>query len=259
LVAVPLPKRAVIMYSSKARSNPKPGEYREPTVRFAIVGNPRTGSSHLVSLLDSHPDVACWNDEIFDEGEAFEKSECRDPKDFLNNHVFKVNSIAVGIKLLWDALNRLEQPWGLLREMDMRIIHTYRANALDSFISYKLASINKAFTSWYSEYKTLHGEYKTRQFEADFKEALEWFKQTEDHDTEIQRRSFEENVPRLSVEYNELCRSQDNLLEYLGVSKAPLESRLKKQRSGTQSEIITNYAELKERFRGSPWAKYFED
>jgi LPS sulfotransferase NodH len=240
------------MYSRKARSHPHSGAFREPTVRFAIVGNPRCGSSHLVSLLDSHPAVACWDDEIFDEGQLFEKSEYRDPVDFLEGCVFAVNSVAVGFKLLWDALNRLDKGWVLLHDMDIRIVHTYRANVLDSFISYRLATINNAFTNWYGDFKTL-------QFDAEFRECLEWFKQTEDRDTEIQRRAFEHGIPRLSIEYNELCRSQDTVLDFLGVSRAVLVSRLKKQRTGAQSQIINNYKELKEYFKGSPWSKYFED
>src|SRR5208283_4721755 len=98
------------MYSSKDSNNPRSGNYREPTVRFAIVGNHRTGSSHLVSLLDSHPDIACWNDEIFDKGEAFEQSSFCDPREFLRQRVFQVNSVAVGFKLLWDALVLLDRP-----------------------------------------------------------------------------------------------------------------------------------------------------
>jgi hypothetical protein len=28
-------------------------------MRFAILASPRTGSSHLVHLLNSHPDICC--------------------------------------------------------------------------------------------------------------------------------------------------------------------------------------------------------
>jgi LPS sulfotransferase NodH len=221
-------------------------------VRFAIVGNPRTGSSHLVSLLDSHPDVACWDDEIFDEGEAFDKSACACPKDFLLERVFPVNGIAVGFKLLWDALGRLRNGWELLREMDIRVIHTYRANRLDSFLSFQLARINKAFTSWY-------GDYKTHEFEAGYDEILEWFRTTEERDLEIARQAEAWSVPRLAIEYNELCRDQTRILEFLGAPPHLLTSRLTKQRRGRQSEILRNYEELKSTFKGSMWSEYFED
>jgi hypothetical protein len=131
-----------------------------------------------VSLLDSHPDIACWDDEIFDTEQAWEKSTHKDPRDFLQHIVFAVNANAVGFKLLWDAQERLPDGWRLLREMNIRVIHTYRSNLLDSFISYRLAIINKAFTSWYGDYTLL-------KFEAEFGDCLDWFKSAEDHDRAI--------------------------------------------------------------------------
>ncbi len=240
------------MFSRKSRSLGKSPVFREPKTRFAIVGNPRTGSSHLASLLDSHPDVACWDDEIFDVNEAYEKSGLKDPHDFLQQVVLAVNADAVGFKLLWDAMERLPNVWQFLRETNVKLVHTYRTNQLDSFISHRLATINHAFTCWY-------GDYKTTKFEADFAECLDWFKSCEDHDRMIERQAFEESVPRLAIEYNQLCKGQDTVLDFLGAAKLPLTSQLKKQRSGRQSEIVTNYELLKKKFENSPWIAYFED
>ena len=90
------------MYSSKTEPEFRNGPTRVPSVRFAVVGNRRTGSSHLVSLLNSHPDVACWDGEIFSEGEVFDKSSYEKPRDFLVECVFKINAHAVGFKFLSD-------------------------------------------------------------------------------------------------------------------------------------------------------------
>jgi LPS sulfotransferase NodH len=254
LVAAPLeisaPKK--LMYTRKTALKFRTDPIRIPRVRFAIVGNPRTGSSHLVSLLDSHPDVACWDDEIFDEGEAFDKSSYDNPRDFLLESVFNVDARAVGFKLLWDAMSRTAKVWNLLEELDILLVHTCRANLLDSFISYQLATINRAFTCWY-------GDYKTQRFEARYDQCLEWFETAEFIDIELRQRALKEGIPRIEIEYTELCRNQDRVLEFLGVSRLPLTSRLTKQRKGSQSEILTNYADLKERFAGSKWAKNFED
>src|SRR5208283_4097590 len=108
-------------------------------------------------------------------------------------------------KLLWDALVLLDRPWTLLREMDIRIVHTYRANALDSFISFRLATINTAFTRFRREGKLI-GDYKTQKFAADFSKCRRWFEMTEFRDGEVQRCSCEQGISRLSVEYEELCQ-----------------------------------------------------
>ena len=240
------------MYTSKAPAEWWDPLARIPDVRFAIVGNPRTGSSHLVSLLDSHPDVACWNYEIFEVGEAFDQSIYDDPRDFLRECVFRVNARAVGFKLLWNAMKRTVAIWDVLRDLDIWLVHTYRANVLDSFISLQLATINEAFTSHY-------GDYTTTQFVVDYDECLEWFEAAEKRDAEIRRRSFDEGIRRLEIEYKELCETQDRVLDFLGVPRHPLTSRLTKQRQGSQRDSIANYAEIKERFAGSRWSMHFEE
>ena len=240
------------MYSSKTEPEFRNGPTRVPSVRFAVVGNRRTGSSHLVSLLNSHPDVACWDGEIFSEGEVFDKSSYEKPRDFLVECVFKINAHAVGFKFLSDEMNRISNAWKLLKSLDIRLVHTYRENLLDSFISYQLATINQAFTCWY-------GIWKTYQFKADVDQCLAWFEKVEQCDLEIRRCSLIEGIPRVEIEYKELCKNQDKVLDFLHVSRQPLTSQLEKQRKGSQAEIITNYAEIRERFAGTKWARYFED
>ena len=238
------------MYTRKSRLGPVEAPTRLPSVRFAIVGNPRTGSSHLVSLLDSHPDVACWDDEILDTGEAFDRSGYRHPAEFLVDRVFWVDANAVGFKLLWDAMDRTPDVWGLLERLEIRLIHCVRANRIDQYLSFQLARINQAFTSWY-------GDYKTTSFAVDIDDCLEWIQAAEDHDREIRDRAKENDVPRLEIEYHALCTTQDPVLDFLGAARRPLVSRLLKQRHDSQAKIIKNYDALKARFADTPWAGDF--
>jgi hypothetical protein len=78
-------------------------------------------------------------------------------------------------------------------------------------------------------------------------------------DAEIQRCSSEQGISRLSIEYEELCQTQDRVLDFIGVDRQPLTSSLHKQRSRSQSEIIENYAELKAHFENTPWRRHFLD
>lgn len=216
------------------------------------MGSPRTGSSHLVSLLDSHPDVACWDDEIFNEGEVFDQSPYSDPRDFLRERVFNVSAQVVGFKLLWDAFNYVPACWAWIRELDIDLVHTCRSNFLDSYISFKLASINNAFTCWY-------GDYRTQRFEANYEECLDWFETVEACDAEMRNGAVQERIKRIEIEYHELCEGQDRVLLFLGVASHPLRSELKKQRDGRQIDIISNYEDLKKGFADSNWARFFVD
>jgi LPS sulfotransferase NodH len=238
------------VYSRKVERTLQKASHRTPTTRFAVLGYPRTGSSHLVSLLDSHPDIACWDDEIFGEEEAFDLSPYDSPSDFLCNVVFRIDAQAVGFKLLWHEMHRLEDVWTILKQLNIWLVHTYRKNLLDSFISYQLATLNRSFTSW-------HGDYLLKQLDVDFRECAEWFEDAEHCDAEIRRRSADEGIQRIEIEYNELCTTQNRILDFLRVTRCSLVSRLQKQRAGSQSEIIINYSEIKEKFANSKWAKYF--
>lgn len=248
------------MYTSKTTPEFRDGPIRIPSVRFAIVGCPRTGSSHLGNLLDSHPDIAFWDDEIFAVGEVFDQSVYDTPRDFLMHHVFKINAQAVGFKLLYDAMGCIADVWELFKELDIRLVHTYRENMLDSFISLQLALLNQAFTSYYNNaIDQLLGEYKVRWFTADFDECLGWFEFVDQCNREIRQRSREEGVPCIEIEYRALCENQGSILDFLNLPRRPLRSVYQKQRKGRQAEIIMNYGEIKEKFAGSQWATYFED
>jgi LPS sulfotransferase NodH len=238
------------MFTNKrGRGRPLAASSR-PVVRFAIVGNPRTGSSHLASLLDSHPDIACWDDEIFDAGEAFDASGCDLPIQFLQCDVLQVKARAVGFKLLWDAFDRLETILDALEQLDFVLLHVYRSNLLDSFISFQLATLNDAFTSW-------DGTYDVARFEADYDQCLEWFELCEARDAKIRHRAQEREMPTLEVEYNELGAAQGRILDFLQMPRHDLTSRMRKQREGSQSDAVTNYGALRERFAGSRWAELF--
>jgi glycosyltransferase involved in cell wall biosynthesis len=224
-----------------------------PKVRFAIVGGARTGSSHLVSLLDSHPDIACWGREVLLQGEAFDLSGCPDPRTFLCHYLFRVNARVVGFKLLWDAMDRFGPViWNLLDELGVRLIHTVRRNLLDRYISLNLATLNNAFTSYY-------GRYEKTAFPMDPEAFVEWALWVQECDETIRSEAQARGMPRLELEYSTLCRNQDGILDYLGVPGGVLSSRLERQRTRSQPESIENYAEVKRHFAGTPWMEFFED
>ena len=238
------------MYTEKIERSCRLAPPRVPDLRFAIVGNPRTGSSHLASLLDSHRDIACWDDEPFLAGGAFDKSGCPSAETFLHNVVFAVNARAVGFKLLWDAMVRIPNRWQLFCELRIALIHVYRLNPLDAYMSLELARLNGAFTSSY-------GGYNTQRLTIDYDRCRAWMVAAERHDNEIQEKATHHSIPRVEVEYHELCRDQTRILDFLDVPRCPLVSRLRKQRTKPQSAIITNYWDLKRRFAGSRWERCF--
>jgi hypothetical protein len=73
------------------------------------------------------------------------------------------------------------------------------------------------------------------------------------------KRAFERQLPTLEVECNELCTSQDAVLDFLQMPRRTLTSQLEKQREGTQADAIVNYEELREKFADSRATRMFAD
>ncbi|MCS7039614.1 MAG: hypothetical protein RMN24_07020 [Anaerolineae bacterium] len=108
-------------------------------VKFIVLTRSRSGSSLLISLLSSHPNVETY-------GEYFRKLNGRSYQEMINR-VFspksrKIN--AVGFKIFYDHPHdeQNSELWNYLAGLaDLRILHLKRKNFLRTFISRKIAGI----------------------------------------------------------------------------------------------------------------------
>lgn len=126
-------------------------------VRFAVVGDARTGSTMVVHGLNDHPEIVCFR-EVFNFLQEFvdywvegrdpnvaSELELRqnDPAGFLKECVFNehpAGTKAVGFKILYKHVvgNRAVLPL-LVGDNDLKIIHIKRRNLLRVMISTKIA------------------------------------------------------------------------------------------------------------------------
>ncbi|MEQ8663066.1 MAG: hypothetical protein RLW62_19800, partial [Gammaproteobacteria bacterium] len=106
-----------------------------PARRFVIFGDGRTGSTLLVRLLGSHPDIHC-DDEILHGWCAFPAHRVRD-------HLARTSAAAYGFKLLtYQLTDVMCLPWDHARALldwlegaGFIIIHITRENALEHALS----------------------------------------------------------------------------------------------------------------------------
>jgi hypothetical protein len=127
------------------------------TTPFIIWFNERSGSTHLTSLLNSHPEVTCFP-EIFFKGEGlaksdlFEKSKIADVPIFLDNlfsfqwgvnepniviQTENMTPMAVGFKLKYNQLVKYPKVWSYLlnQKHKIKVIHIVRRNLLSTLVS----------------------------------------------------------------------------------------------------------------------------
>lgn len=230
---------------------------------FAILFVGRQGSSYLQALLDSHPDATCEG-ELFSPTArliadlvrrrtiSFRNSRQKDVASYLEKMLHKKGSRVTGFKMPYLSLLEHTDAVEAFKRFGYKIVRLSRDNLLDQYISYRLAALNN---SWRSDY----GPTKINDFYADPNDVLTAFEKWTSDNSALHRIASE--FPNLHVTYEQLVDGSGVLrcLEFLNLRDAPLESRFKRQRTGAQSEIISNYDELKGHFIQTEWARHFLD
>ena len=241
-------------------------------VAFVVLTFPRSGSTWLMNMLDSHPEVVAY-DELFLGGEGVQP-QADDQLDFATylEHVpqatrrFRVphrisylrsvfrerpGTRAVGFKLIYGQVTAnpgLLQYFAVRR---VRAIHLVRANLLDAVISYEAARETGVFHRRRGE-PAPHG---TVRLDADgIRERLgymEW--------AVARGRVWLERfrLPRVEVAYEELIGRRDEtlgtLLRFLDVDPRleSLDSELVRVRGGSTLDLVENADEVRASLTGT--------
>jgi LPS sulfotransferase NodH len=240
---------------------------------YCIVTRGRTGSNLLCSLLRSHPKVHDAGEAIGDWSFAHEGSTLR--RDLLERgsnayvaSLFRRRRFesAAGFKVLYEQLEpayaRRQLVPDLLGVVDflqskrtVRIIHLKRRNRLETLVSKEIAFAVR-------EHVLLDGEgaandvtirLTPEQCEQEFLRIGAWEERYDEifHRHALLQLTYEDLVSDLDYE-------SSRVQEFLGVSRKPLHTRMRKQIRRPMTLVVENYAELEKELAGTPWAVYFD-
>lgn len=243
----------------------------EPT-QFAVITRGRTGSSLLLSLLHSHPNIRVHGEVIGEDRlrEPYYKDRIKTKgtvpyiKEYLKRSGFES---AVGIKILyyqveqeyekhWET-NGLSNVLAFLKEQkEIKIIHLKRHNYLECFTSIHVAARTKKYTQFKTQSKreskiqiTLPPEDCDKEFNRiDHWESAcdQAFK---DHDL------LEVYYETLATDMKGTC---NRILDFLNIPNRALTTRMKKQQQRPLSEVIKNFEDLKKHYEKTKYAWFFE-
>jgi LPS sulfotransferase NodH len=243
--------------------------------RFLIVGTARTGSTMLTSLLNAHSQALAFG-ELFRSQDAIGWDmapflSCQgprllalyrsDPVAFLHGNVFRRwprNYGAVGFKLfyyhartgthavLWDHL---------AANVDISILHIKRRNMLEQYYSLQLAHK----TQVWSIQRPLGEMPPPIRLEVETcREHFAWVRMGEQ-----ECETFFKGHAVKDIYYEDLVASQDqemdDIQKFLGLRPERVSPRTARQRTGSLSELIANYEELRHAFADTPWAHFFQE
>ena len=248
---------------------------------YVITCPARTGSSMLVHLLRSHPEI-CSHDEVFsfpgtiggmtgtylmkcraDPGfvDSLSAEKDRDPIKFLYKIVLDLQGKkAVGFKLKHDELVLPE--YKVLRgevanDLDFRIIHLRRENLLRRYLSHYIANRVTGVTL------VVRGQTMPEMQPV----VLDSHECQKDFETVLAReKEFAElfaQHPSFSISYEEMivpgAEKIQSLLDFIGVSRRELTTTTRKLGRDDLRQVIANFEDLRTYFAGSPYSRFFEN
>jgi len=166
---------------------------------------------------------------------------------------------AVGFKTIYPHTRN--ESWKPVRtylgnQKAFRIIHIKRKNILKTHLSRKRVAQRKG------RWKDISGvEEDNVPISLDYEDCLRAFMDTRKWEREYD--IFFGNHHKIDVLYENLSGDYENemkrIQEFLGVDYEVVKPLTHKQSSQPLSRAISNYFELKERFKGTPWEEFFED
>ena len=238
-----------------------------PVERLFIVGNPRTGSTLLSTLLLQHPEIHVHG-ELFhsEENERRETHFLRgrrkswfDPANddaimFLDDHVFGVSTdylnrtvSVVGVKIFADHVNT-GGATHLFRRIRAHypgatIVHMRRDDYLDVLISLEIASRSRQWVNWTHDPQQRDS---LSPFSIKIERAREFFDRMYRADSFFALNFAGENY--IPLQYSELVRdipqSSAYLFARLGVPSHEVSAVTEKQVTGSDIDLIKNMDEL---------------
>ena len=243
------------------------------TVKFVIVGTQRTGTTLIRTSLSSHPDIHCA-------GEAFllgkrpyrqadgywhysRQSLSRRIKSlispklsaaaYLNELYFDGDFAASGFKLMLSHCKARPYLWPLLKEHNVKAILVRRVNPIKTLVSRRTAAKSGVYH--------VSGSHNAPTIKIDTNNLIADLDSIE-NEAPIWRKMLGETTNYLDIAYEDYLQDQpgtnQKLLDFLKVRRAPLTSKLKKVNPNDLRKLIENYEEAAAALQNTKYATYLE-
>ncbi len=229
---------------------------------FVILCLGRTGSTHLQSLLDSHPEVRCYGELFTDVDLATGHGESRtqtfigsphdDPIAYVEELTEGVDGRAVGFKLPNNSLRAFPQAARVLEEPTVKIVRLSRRNLLALLVSRRMLAATGVPQS-------THGTYGDARVRIEPDRCLTAFRHMEADEHALDELADGHTTFRLT--YEELVAGEriDELQTFLGVEPRPLNSWFARLRTRPLSETVENWDELVRALRGTRYEAFLNE
>jgi LPS sulfotransferase NodH len=248
----------------------------DTNTKFLVLTNNRSGSTWLMSTLNSHPQVTAQGELFLPRPRVAEKrwdSDFALPRyietrfgwaavrpftvfSYLNR-LYRMPG-AVGFKLMYLQLAQYPEILGYLVWRRIPIVHLVRRNHLDVVVSYAVkAKIGRAHL--------LSGDKTPRDLTIDLDtrtliRQLNWLRRQQAYARRLLRLC---RLRHMEVAYDDLVRDPaqfEGVLDFLGIpaNQYALQSRLERIRGGGHRDVIANYEAVRNALASSEFAELLQ-
>jgi LPS sulfotransferase NodH len=246
--------------------------------KFIITCSPRTGSTMLRVMLNTHPDIVCYGEAISNRnapnlGRDYQKKFSKtseelagilatDPVGFLYQYVWERKDCkALGIKIKYRQLE--EQFPALLQAIrndpEILIIHLTRQNRLKRYVSNRLVNAAKTPTVIVKT-AAMASEISKTQVKTviDPQKCIEDMKRN--RAAEKRFKAYFQGRPVFDIVYESLISPEDQgmmkLQTFLGVDPIALEPKTVKINSDSLEDLVENFDELETAIQKTSFSSY---
>lgn len=231
--------KELILYAKSIFSNT-----HTPTNKFAILSTGRTGSTLLVSLLNSNPEVFC-------DGEIL-KHRYFNPFKVLKKHAQKSNKKIYGFKLLthhikdiqWEAKKDHHRFLTKLIDDGYKIIYLERKQRIDQCLSMMYAILRN---DWHKKKGAEKAPKKEMTVDL---ENLDWWMNGFEELNQFEKKILQ-NIPHVHVVYEEdlsdpntHAATVERICNFLEIEVTPPKTSLRKITPKRYEDYITNAKEM---------------
>lgn len=223
--------------------------------KFIVLTRNRSGSNMLISMLNSHPSV-------YAEYEIFRQLGGVGVDDILSKiySPFPKFIQAVGFKIFYHhpVDDKSGYVWERLIKMEnLCIIHLKRRNILRAVLSKRIAELSN---TWVDKNKNKDGTFNKKVYLGE-EELISAFERTKGWEQEY-RLKFHSH-PFVEVFYEDIVAAPDQefnkITDLLQLPFVSPKTTLQKQNPEKMCDLILNYKEIKEIFKNTEWAHFFEE
>lgn len=232
---------------------------RARVTRFVILFNTRSGSSYLVSALDSHPAIAAEGEQLALLRPEGSQAQLAWAERFLKGPAVGRNR-AIGFKTkAYDILDH-DGLAGILRRLDVRIIAMHRRNEIKNAVSrLKAQELFQQSGKWNRD----QGIEATGPSVVDPDELDKILEHVAIEDGLVTDYVEQVGLPSLRIAYEDLLTQPDAIfretLSFLGVPHATLTANTLKNTSDDLREAIANFAEVRSHYAGTRYEPMFDE